>query len=92
MSKRKPYNKSTGRDYKSDYEKFQSSPTAIKNRAKRNRARRMAAKKGLVKKGDGKDVDHTYGINRNETRVMSASKNRGRAGQGGRRKGVRHKS
>lgn len=79
---RKPYNKSTGRNYKSDYAKFQSSDKAKKERASRNAARAEMQKKGKVSKGDGKDVDHK---NSNPTdnssgnlRVMSKSKNRGR--------------
>lgn len=78
--KRKPYNKSTGRDYKSDYAKFQSSPSAIKDRASRNKARRVMEKEGKVRKGDGKDVDHQNGNPRQNSRknlkVMSKSKNR----------------
>ena len=73
---RKPYNKSTGRDYKSDYEKFQSSPEQIKNRTKRNKARAEAEKSGVVSKGDGKEVDHVGGIKSNKTRVVSRTENR----------------
>jgi hypothetical protein len=58
---RKPYNKSTGRNYKKDYEKFQSSDKAKKDRASRNKARAAAAKAGKVKKNDGKDIDHKNG-------------------------------
>lgn len=71
------YNKSTGRNYKRDYRKFQSSPEQKRNRARRNRARRLAMKKGIVKKGDGKDLHHDKGINSNHVVVMKASKNRG---------------
>jgi hypothetical protein len=71
--KRKPYNKSTGRNYKKDYKKFQSSDKAKKDRAARNKRRRQGEKSGRVRKGDGKDIHH----NGNKTRVMSASKNRG---------------
>ena len=78
--KRKPYNKSTGRNYKRDYEKFQSSPSAIKDRASRNKARRTMEKAGKVRKGDGKDVDHANGNPRQNSRknlkVMSKSRNR----------------
>jgi len=73
---RKPYNKSTGRDYKSDYEKFQSSPEQIKNRSKRNKDRKTAEKAGKVSKGDGKEVDHVGGIKSNKTRVVSQTTNR----------------
>ena len=79
-AKRKPYNKSTGRDYKSDYAKFQSSPKAIKERTSRNKARALMAKGGKVHKGDGKDVDHANGnplVNsKKNLKVMSKSKNR----------------
>lgn len=78
--KRKPYNKSTGRDYDSDYEKFQSSPEQKKARAARNRNRRKAEKEGKVRKGDGKDIDHIDGNPKNNSkknlRVISRSKNR----------------
>lgn len=78
--KRKPYNKSTGRDYDSDYKKFQSSDKAKKDRAARNKNRDEFEKDGKVKKGDGKDIDHKDGNPRNNSkknlRVMSKSKNR----------------
>jgi hypothetical protein len=70
---RKPYNKSTGRNYKKDYKKFQSSTKAKKDRAARNKRRRQAEKSGRVSKGDGKDIHHKG----KKTKVMSASKNRG---------------
>lgn len=79
--KRKPYNKSTGRNYKRDYAKFQSSPKAKKDRASRNRARAKMEKAGRVRKGDGKDVDHKSMNPRDNSsknlRVVSKSKNRG---------------
>ncbi len=77
---RKPYNKSTGRDYKSDYAKFQSSEEAKKDRASRNAARRKLMSEGKVKKRDGKDVDHSNGNPRDNSagnlKVMKKSKNR----------------
>lgn len=82
----------TLRDYGREYRKYQSSRKAKKDRAARNRARRYAAKKGLVHKGDGKDVDHIKGLSEggstsmSNTRVISASKNRGRR-QASRRRG-----
>ena len=80
MTKRKPYNKSTGRDYKSDYAKFQSDEAAKKDRASRNKARAAMVKAGKAKKGDGKDVDHKNGNPRQNSksnlRVISKSKNR----------------
>ena len=75
------YNKSTGRNYKKDYEQFQSSPEQIEDRSARNGARRKAEKQGKVKKGDGKDVHHVDGNPQNNSsknlRVVSKSKNRG---------------
>ena len=75
------YNKSTGRNYKSDYEKFQSSPEQIADRSSRNSARREAENQGKVKKGDGQDVHHVDGNpqnnNRKNLKVVSKSKNRG---------------
>lgn len=79
--KRKPYNKSTGRDYSSDYKKFQSSTKAKKDRASRNKARREALKSGRVKKGDGREIDHKNMTPRDNSkknlRVLTKSKNRG---------------
>lgn len=79
---KKPYNKSTGRNYKSDYKKFQSSTKAKKDRAARNTARRKMEKAGKVRKGDNKDVDHKKPLSKGGTnakknlRVTSRSKNR----------------
>lgn len=76
--KRKPYNKSTGRNYKKDYKKFQSSAKAKKDRAARNKSRAKAMKAGKVKKGDGKDVHHPKGVRSGKVKIESKSKNRGR--------------
>lgn len=77
---RKPYNKSTGRDYDSDYSKFQSSDKDKKERAKRNKNRREAIREGRVHKGDSNDIDHKDGNPNNNSkknlRVISRSKNR----------------
>jgi hypothetical protein len=68
------------RDYKDEYEKFQSSTKSKKDRAHRNKVRRKALKNGQVKKGDGKDIDHVDGNPRNNSkknlRVVSKSTNR----------------
>lgn len=84
--KRKPYNKSTGRDYRKDYDQFQSSDSAKKDRASRNKARREAEKDGKVSKGDGKDIDHSDSNPRNNSKsnlkVVSKSKNRGKTRNG----------
>lgn len=83
--KRKPYNKSTGRDYVYDTA-YQASPKQKKARAKRNAARRKMMKAGRVKRGDGRDVDHRDSNPNNNSaknlRVMSKSKNRGRTKNG----------
>lgn len=94
--KRKPYNKSTGRNYKRDYKKFQSSTKAKKDRASRNAARRTMEKAGKVKKGDGKDVAHKNDNPRQNSRknlsVQSKKKNRGHGmTTKGKRKGSKKK-
>lgn len=53
-------------------------PSAVKKRVEANRANRKA---GTYGNGDGKDYDHAV------KRMVSASTNRGRAGEGGRKKG-----
>jgi hypothetical protein len=70
--KRKPYNKSTGRNYKRDYEKFGKSKAAKKKRAELNKYNRQ---KGTYGNGDGKDASHKSG---KITGFEKASKNRGR--------------
>lgn len=65
------------RNYRREYQKFQSSTKAKKDRAARNRVRRKALKSGRVKKGDGKDLHHANGIKSDKVTVMSKSKNRG---------------
>jgi hypothetical protein len=68
------------RDYKDEYEKFQSSTKSKKDRAHRNKVRRKGLRTGRVRKGDGKDIDHVDGNPRNNSpknlRVVSKSKNR----------------
>lgn len=46
------------RDYRKEYDRYQSKPEQIANRSERNQARAALAKKGVVHKGDGMDVDH----------------------------------
>lgn len=55
MSEKKTWDRSQ------DYEKFQSSEKAKKDRAARNKKRRELLREGRVKKGDGKDIDHKNG-------------------------------
>lgn len=70
------------RDFRREYEQYQSSPEQKHNRALRNAARREAIKKGVAHKGDGKDVDHIRALSKGGSnapgnlRVVSASDNR----------------
>jgi hypothetical protein len=61
------------RNYKKEYNKFQSSRSQKKNRAGRNKRRRRLMRAGVVKKGDGMDIHHKGSM----VKVMKASKNRG---------------
>jgi len=76
--KRRIRNKSTGRNYRGEYDNFQGKPEQIKRRASRNKARRIAKKLGLKIKG--KDVSHKDSNPKNNSRknlsVKKASKNR----------------
>ena len=80
---RKPFNKSTGRDYKDEYARYQGTDEQKAKRALRNNARRRLTRAGRVRKGDGKDVDHKRPLNSNGSnstgnlRVVSKSTNRG---------------
>jgi|TARA_R100000084_G_scaffold73087_1_gene32686 hypothetical protein len=62
------------RNYRKEYDKFQSTEEQKKRRAKRNKDRREAERKGKVKKGDGKDIHHAEN---GDKIIMPASKNRG---------------
>jgi len=75
------------RDYKDEYKKFQVGGQ-LKKRALRNKNRSKLMAGGRVKLGDGKDIHHVG----SKLSVMSASKNRGMPNEGGRKKGVPHKS
>lgn len=46
------------RNYRSEYDKYHSSPKQKQRRAGRNKARRIMERLGKAKKGDGKDVAH----------------------------------
>ena len=82
----------TLRDYKREYEKFQSSEKAKKDRAARNSARRSALKSGRVHKGDGKEIDHKNSNPRDNSpsnlRVVSRHTNRAKK-ENSRRRGSR---
>lgn len=77
-----------------EYDKYQSSEDAKKDRAKRNSARRSAMKSGRVHKGDNKDIDHVKGLSEggsnspSNLRVTSRRINRGRR-QASRKRGSR---
>ena len=68
------------RNYRKEYDNYQSKPKQKKNRANRNKARSILTKANKVKKGDGKDVHHIDGNPKNSSRsnlkVTSKSKNR----------------
>ena len=70
----------TKRDYKREYELFQSSESSKDDRVKRNKLRRLFKKLKKVKKGDKKDIDHKDGNPQNNSmvniRVVSRSINR----------------
>lgn len=70
------------RDYRSEYDNYQSRPEQKKNRALRNKNRRQAERDGKVHKGDGKDIDHIDHDPKNNSkknlRVIDKGKNRAR--------------
>ena len=77
---KKKKRKTMARNYRKEYDKFQSSTKSKKDRAHRNKMRRKLSKKGRVKKGDKKDIDHKDGNPRNNSkkniRDIKRSKNR----------------
>lgn len=83
LGMRKPFNKSTGRDYKDEYARYQGTDKQKKNRALRNNVRREAERDGKAHKGDGMDVDHKHPLrdggtnSKSNTRVIPKSRNRG---------------
>ena len=83
LGMRKPFNKSTGRDYKDEYARYQGTDAQKKNRALRNNVRREAERDGKAHKGDGMDVDHKRPLrdggtnSKSNIRVISKSRNRG---------------
>lgn len=70
------------RNYRKEYDRYQSKPEQIANRSERNQARAAMVKAGKAHKGDGKDVDHKKPLAKggsNSTsnlRVQSKSANR----------------
>ena len=79
---------------KHEYDTYQSSDSAKKDRASRNSARRSALKSGLAHKGDGTAVDHKDSNPRNNSksnlRVIKSSKNAGRI-ENSRKKGSKRR-
>jgi hypothetical protein len=70
------------RNYKKEYNSYHKNPKQKKRRAERNKARRLMIKARGKKAVAGKDVDHkdrnTSNNSRNNLRIQSRSKNRGR--------------
>ena len=68
------------RNYRQEYDRYQSRPEQKKRRAQRNKDRRKFEREGKVKKGDGRDIHHRDGNPFNHhgsnTAVISKSKNR----------------
>ena len=68
------------RNYRTEYDNYQSKPKQKKNRAGRNKSRRALTRAKKVRKGDGKDVHHKDGNPQNNgkrnLRVISAKQNR----------------
>ena len=73
--------KAAAKKNKSNREWHKNNPAATKSRVERAKKTRDARKKG--KNIKGKDYDHAVG------RFVSSKTNRGRKGEGGRKKGVR---
>lgn len=75
-----------------EYERFQSSKKAKKDRAARNKARREALREGRVHRGDNKDIDHKDSNpqhnSKSNLRVVSRTFNRSRK-ENSRRRGSR---
>jgi len=68
------------RDYRKEYDTYQSRPEQRKNRSSRNKARRKMVNAGKASKGDGKDVHHKDNNPRKNARknltIMGKSLNR----------------
>ena len=68
------------RNYRKEYDNYQSKEKQKKNRAARNASRATMKNKGKVSKGDGKDVHHRDGNPKNRKAsnlgVTSKAKNR----------------
>ena len=82
----------TLRNYREEYDRYQSSKKAKKDRAARNKNRRKALREGRVHKYDNKELDHKDSNPRNNSssniRVVSRKFNRSRK-ENSRRRGSR---
>ena len=80
MPKKRVRNKSTGRDYKKEYQAYQGTPAQIQKRAQRNSARAKMVQAGKAHKHDGVDIDHINGLaagnGKKNLRAQPKSKNR----------------
>lgn len=78
-----------------EYDKYQSSEEAKKDRASRNAARRYAIGRGIVSKGDSREIDHKDSSPRNNSkgnlRVVSRSANRGKSEDSRKKRSPRNK-
>lgn len=78
-----------------EYDKYQSSEEAKKDRASRNAARRYAISRGMVRRGDGKDIDHENSNPRDNSkgnlRVVSRATNRGKRENSRNKRSARNK-
>lgn len=77
-----PYMRNGKRDYRREYDKYQSREDRKDARVEQNKARRMMEREGKVSKGDGKDVDHKTPLSKggkttkSNLRVVDRSSNR----------------
>jgi hypothetical protein len=99
VPRKRKFNKSTGRKYTGNSYDAKYGRRTSKQRSERNKARRivfnrLAKKHGKAKARQmmkGKDVAHKNGLSNNPSnlKLSSPSKNRGRRGEGNRKKGKR---
>ena len=81
VSGKRMRNKSTGRNYRKEYDNYQGKKDQIKRRSSRNSARAKLMKSGVVKKDDGKDVAHNNNNpkNNNSSNIKAQSKYKNRS-------------
>ena len=87
--------KRTAKGLKRQYELWDGTEEGKAKRSARNSARRAALRSGRVHKGDGKDIHHSDSNPLNNSpgnlRVLSRSSNRGKRGEGSRKRGAKRK-